>query len=509
MKLKIFVVLKLFLFSPLLFAQEFEKLHSLIIENKVTSVEGLLKLLPEDTRSRYVLLFKSRSLHEANPTAPRVLMYDRDAQFILTFNGNPDQKGFRAVETAEFDNQKKEFTYREILFPEPRSKVSTVSFSEPNLEKCIKCHGQPARPIWDTHPLWPGAYGERYRMPLSEKEREDLTQFLQIQPSHPRYRYLANIERFANKETFAPSAKTLYDGANKDSPNEELSRLLSRENMKRIAETIRKSPQFSRFGYTLLASVTRDCGQIDEFVPEEMRPSFRDQWRSFEAQADKKNADQEEMKRRRSLSFDYKPDAASRSEVIALNALCFIAEKGMGLSTRQWTTAFEEGTFDFKSPQSIDSEFELQILAALAPHDDQLMKLFSLRKVSSSEKYCDHLRRQSQKSLKDLATFDALSVSGFRTPSSSRESLPTPSLVRKCIECHDGIVGPDIPFGDPHGLSPLLRGGNYPHGHLLEEILFRLSPEAGSDRMPKRMNLSEVERAELANYFKTLAQPSP
>ncbi len=47
--------------------------------------------------------------------------------------------------------------------------------------------------------------------------------------------------------------------------------------------------------------------------------------------------------------------------------------------------------------------------------------------------------------------------------------------------------------------------GGYPRGTLLSEILFRLSPASGQERMPSGANLSEQERKALEDYFRGLA----
>ena len=74
-------------------------------------------------------MFKSRSLHDASYENPRVLMYGEDAKFIITFNGANNQKGYDAIETMEYNDQDKEFYYREILFPEGQKKRLQFNFS--------------------------------------------------------------------------------------------------------------------------------------------------------------------------------------------------------------------------------------------------------------------------------------------------------------------------------------------------------------------------------------------
>jgi hypothetical protein len=41
---------------------------------------------------------------------------------------------------------------------------------------------------------------------------------------------------------------------------------------------------------------------------------------------------------------------------------------------------------------------------------------------------------------------------------------------------------------------------------LLDEILYRLTPEAGADQMPRGLNINSDERHELEEYFLSLVR---
>ncbi|TLY93702.1 MAG: hypothetical protein E6K44_03960 [Gammaproteobacteria bacterium] len=98
---------------------DFASLQSLLSHQDIGSVEELIAALPAAQRNRYALVFESRSLQGASPENPRVILYGPDARFIVTFNGSPAQRGFRAVETMEFDDASKEFRLRELLSRRP------------------------------------------------------------------------------------------------------------------------------------------------------------------------------------------------------------------------------------------------------------------------------------------------------------------------------------------------------------------------------------------------------
>lgn len=99
---------------------DYETLKNLIITNNVDSIEKLLPLLPASVRSKYVVVFRSRSLQGASYKEPRVILYNDNAKFMLSFNGNENQRGFYELEVADFDSEKKN-SITEKLFSQPRA----------------------------------------------------------------------------------------------------------------------------------------------------------------------------------------------------------------------------------------------------------------------------------------------------------------------------------------------------------------------------------------------------
>ena len=62
---------------------DMELFQSQILENNVTSLYGALELVPEDFYSRYVLMYRSRSLQESNYLYPRAIVFGQSARFIM------------------------------------------------------------------------------------------------------------------------------------------------------------------------------------------------------------------------------------------------------------------------------------------------------------------------------------------------------------------------------------------------------------------------------------------
>ena len=500
-----------FIFSFLITSSEckaltFSSLKNLIEEKKVESIENLLPLLPEGFRSHYVLMFQSRSLQSATYQNPRAILYGDDASFILSFNGDETEKGYDALETMEFNPEKKEFYYHEITFSRNSKEHSKVSFSETNPERCLRCHGDPARPNWDTYPLWPGAYGEKYHSALSEPEQKGILDFLKRQPEHPRYRYLRHAEIYSDPETFNPSHENKYNGRQKISPNESLSRLLGLMNFKKILHQLSATSQFHSYQYALLGALDGDCGAIENFIPEKMRAVFLDRYKTFSLASIQKTDDQDQLKKMRSVSFHYQSDSQVNSERVMLSAFRFLVEEGLGLSTNQWSTALEKDTDDYTLPQPAEMELEKMLLRSLVAEDKELAQLVSLKTVSNSDRYCAYIQKKSISSLTSMEmTFKTRKPSFPSDPQGIRlNPKNAPPLLATCIACHDGSVGPALPFARPEQLEGYLSKVGYPRGTLFQEILFRLSRGSGSEQMPRGINISESDRKALISYFQGL-----
>jgi mono/diheme cytochrome c family protein len=170
--------------------------------------------------------------------------------------------------------------------------------------------------------------------------------------------------------------------------------------------------------------------------------------------------------------------------------------------------AFERGSYDMSAPAGTLT-LEQALFAWLARTDPELRTVAAYRTFNADDAYCRHLRQASQVSiatwLESHAAFaptpDALSnAPGHQVPGSA------PPLVQQCAACHGGDIAPALPFSDPPALATRLLGGNYPHGRLLDEILFRLTAEAGAGRMPRGVIIDAAEQRRLEEYFVKLAQ---
>lgn len=420
---------------------------------------------------------------------------------MLSFNGSPSQRGYDAVETAEYDSVQARFRFREIRFS--HAAVPAAEYSEADPIRCMQCHGEPTRPVWDMSPLWPGVYGERYRSNLTGLERVGIKQFLDEQPTHPRYRQLLNAQRFAYRGTFAPDAKSEYAGEQAEPPNAEFSLLLARMNTQMIVRQLRERQDYGVYRYALLGAAEGDCGSLYEFLPA-TTDSQRTALERFLQTGDAHSEAQDEAKLLRAVSGTPTAPllAATRARASRLGALRFLAETALGVSTRDWTLALEKDTYDFSVPQG-PNLLAVALRTDLESSDPDIAQLYAAREYRMEDRYCEHLRKRSRSAvgMRFAGTPPSETSPGFALILPPGPQAP----LQRCALCHATGAAPPLPFDRPQALAPLLRHGDYAHGDLLGEILYRLSPQAGAAHMPPNANLPSAQLEAIALYVTGLA----
>jgi hypothetical protein len=479
---------------------DFAQLQTQISQQQIRSVAGLITALPVSMRSHYVLVFASRSLQSASFENPRAILYGNDAQFIVTFNGHARQRGFDAVEVAEFKADTQSFELREIRFsPEPGA---AVEYSAPNPPQCLACHGASVRTLWDSAPLWPGAYGERYLQPLSAPEKAGMARFLAQQPTHPRYRALLGAARFGLQDLYVPGAHSRYDGNDEEPPNASFSRLLANLNAHRIVAQLSAQPDFTALQFALLGAAEGDCGPLPDFLPADVRITARSGLEQLAVLTQGANERAALIRRQRLSTLADLPATAGSSRAASLTELRYLSEDGLGLSTRAWTLAIEQGSYDFSSPGPMVNPLADLLRERVLAADPKLGVLAAYRTHSADDAYCSYLQRASRQALDASATIPL----HWTLP-----VAPAPSagaLLQGCAACHEGHTAPSLPFADSATLARHLHDRGYPRGELLDEIEFRLTPQSGALHMPLNENLDGASQQAIAGYLESLASPA-
>jgi hypothetical protein len=217
------------------------------------------------------------------------------------------------------------------------------------------------------------------------------------------------------------------------------------------------------------------------------------------------------------------PAASGHPPAAALSMIRFVAETELKMSTRTWTLSLEKGEYGYAPASSPLSSLRNALLTEVVRRDARVKTLSEYATPVDGNRYCRYLQHSSQVALAheppSLGAGSAGTTSvptGLAGPAGpqSTDAAPVvlgpqhqvpPGTLNICIGCHESSVAPYIPFADPEQLKHELTSRVTSHGLLIDEIQFRLGPEAGSKRMPLNVNLADAERAALEQYFTRLA----
>lgn len=154
------------------FKVNLESVLDLINRCNLKKIEDLIKLLPKRYLSRHVTAYFSHAVQSASGSNPLITVFGEDGHFMMNFNGSPSQRGYKNLEVIQYrksDDEKVEFEFRDIVFPE--NDEGEVFVSRKNPVKCMGCHGNNPKPLWDSWTLWPGKFGSDsvFEAPNEEK----------------------------------------------------------------------------------------------------------------------------------------------------------------------------------------------------------------------------------------------------------------------------------------------------------------------------------------------------
>jgi hypothetical protein len=286
----------------------FQKIQFALEGCQIHTIEELLPLLPAEFRSRFVLVYSSRSLQGASPRYPRVILFGLDAKLILAFTGSPDLEGYGSLETIEFDDTKKSFNFRRIQFPsetDPSGAAFKPLISETNPEKCRICHREEPRPNWDTYAAWPGVFGS-LDDGMPGEERTAYKNFLQnMFMKAGRYRHLEDAAKYSDSSRF-------YDYYPYGRANLQFTFLLSLLNGQSIAREIKLNSKLYPFRYALLSSLGcpddfHDPDAIARLIPPEISSTAKRSYGEIAASVTSKveSSYQERETRQRNILNDF------------------------------------------------------------------------------------------------------------------------------------------------------------------------------------------------------------
>lgn len=294
---------KVALFSWILFATDFtahgmdaftfEDLRAILLEKHPTTIAEVLSHIAASHPAylkNHTLAYSSLSLHGSNYVNPRAIVYGPTADFIITFNGSPEQEGYGSLEVLSYSPENG-YEFRDVsflgekknhadVFAKNEIEIRTAEFAitKSNPKRCRMCHDTGralSRPFWQPFKLWPGVYGSfddhlfRYLYDAGGKrvvrgpgdgepntsaplmkgrdtELEGFESYLRNQLTHSRYRYLP----FPNGPEEIPFAP---QGASVQRPNLALNQLFSYQASEQLLRTLDRGDK-AEFNLTLLAA---------------------------------------------------------------------------------------------------------------------------------------------------------------------------------------------------------------------------------------------------------------
>ena len=281
--------------SALTLPLTYAKIKNLVDNENIQSIECLLSKLPPEFTEHQMLFHSSRGLQDSTFQAPRAVVYGPDAKFVMAFNGDPGQFRYEFLEMIEYNENAPEdespFALFEMQFPanekfdfamdEPcktlPGKENRADTTIPkNPIKCLGCHSNFPGPIFEAHPLMPGAYGEMadvlHNKPISEEgrsndrirdntkiESEEIIQFISRAKNHPRYGYLHDLD-------YSPKSGIRHNGR--------LQQLFSELNFERILRVLKTSslpgadtPLYRYYFMSIFNRCFADEDEFKKFMP--------------------------------------------------------------------------------------------------------------------------------------------------------------------------------------------------------------------------------------------------
>lgn len=482
-------------------------LKKAIIARKIKRFDEILPCLPQEHLEHFTLMYASRSAQKEciDPENPRVILYGKDARTIVAFPSNPKTAKCDSVEILELNEKANSFEFNRINFSQEK-----IHFKE-NPSLCFQCHGTDPKPIWDSYPLWPGAYGSASSsIGLSQDEENNYKSALRKQSSN-RLKYLRLDDRL------------------NDVQNVKLSILLYVMNGRRIYRLMKESPKFQSKRWQVLSTLFGCQGDLKEVSDNVSADVKAKKDILLRQKADRIKRDQITAKRRSPVDTEFLvSDSSFAQEVVMFDKI----GKLLGIPTDNWFTSLTPG--------------EVLLAAGATPHDwntifsnvmDGIFKAaiadiegdipnsteyFRTKKTSLTAAPDFNYDYTDLKALQKVCATIALKsannadcVDCQTTGNFGRPEVPVPSLngitnrvmltpFQKCVDCHSGAapLGPLIPFQEENTFKAKLRDKGYKHGTLKMEILFRTCPQA-KDPMPPHSSPLErkILHNEILRYF--------
>jgi hypothetical protein len=438
---------------------------------------------------------RSASIQDASDAHPRAIVFGDDARFIFTFNGEPSQRGYDAVEILQFRERTDElparWELREIRFRDGKS----PELSEANPGRCVQCHGAEPQPLWEQYDFWPGAYGEEddairdfdekfarrgsdsdERVARGRRELTAYRAFLAAKDAHPRYRKLS----FPEGSPVTPYNKQVRSDY-RFRPNLRFTDAVTRLHAKVVADRLEARPGFDRLGPALVEGMM-GC------VP----------WTDGTALA----AARAGVERRQN------PFAVARWSRFGDRELYTELVKAMQLlavGPRQFSTAPSTAYYGYFEGESQLSELVAgELYDRLLGADDEPVRYADLKAERDADYYEKSARfgeEEAEKPREGASARERLcaNLARHRERALTRPlvlpRVSVPPTVTACLRCHDGHEAPAWPLADRENAPERWE-------RWLADVRRRIFVRPKGRAMPPDRRLDAGEVAELLGYLR-------
>ncbi len=504
------------IYDPQMDSTHFAQLQKLIDSKSFENPEAFLtewKASKPEYFSNYVLGYRSRSLQQSSFSHPRALIFNKNADLILTFNGHKEHKGFNNIELVHFNHDAKTFEFHEISFNEGKAKLS-----EANPKKCLACHQSGSRadvnprPNWEPYNTWPGFYGsldDKTDLFLNSAKREmdpvaDAVILAEVEIEDKKFAEFLNAERTQHPRYSLLTADTVNQYGNEETLNGDLTNRLTVLNFKRVARLIRTVPaevyEFTKWSVYAHAK----CGMTAYIEPEVF------EW--LYSQVPNKDLARR-SERRPTPAFigggfrgedgifmrptPYVPPRYQDTDATDIINVLF---EPAGVSTEDWS-------MDFKTDGGRFAAFErFGTTNDPRPPWTEAIKKELVLDPDLKDLDCEKAKAKSIANYSDLKKVQQV-YAQFRAARPPVESKP---LIQRCLNCHSSSraaldLTPVISFNNPKLLKVELQKTGYKRGTLLDEIRFRVGPHATeNEQMPKGGVPTSAQVDELIRYLESL-----
>lgn len=135
-----------------------------------TTLEGTLKNIIDlmkknntggDGTLNFVTIAESESLQGSSvrngKVYPRVMLKSPNSELMVTFNTDPQAKGYNTLEIMRWNGKQGRYEFQELSF----NQNGSGGHVDLTGQKCVECHKENPRPNWDTYRAWAGVVPSR------------------------------------------------------------------------------------------------------------------------------------------------------------------------------------------------------------------------------------------------------------------------------------------------------------------------------------------------------------